>query len=165
MLRALVVEYQDDPNVWNLGDEYLFGDSLLVAPIFTAEGQRRVYLPQGVWTDWWSKRRIAGPCWIDVEADIETIPLYVREGGIIPMGPVMNYVDEVPTNQIDLLVSPFEAEGRSSFRVPVNNGLVDVTYVASGGRHTLSIGDTGVAFQVRSLGRQDISAARGADNP
>ena len=78
------------------------------------------------------------------------------------MGPVMNYVDEVPTDQIDLLVSPFEGEGRSAFRVPVNNELVDVKYVASGGRHTVNIGDTAVAFQVHSLGRQDISVVRGA---
>jgi alpha-D-xyloside xylohydrolase len=165
MLRALVVEYQDDPNVWNLGDEYLFGDSLLVAPIFTEEGRRRVYLPEGVWTDWWSKRRIAGPCWIDVAADIETLPLYVREGGIISMGPVMNYVDEVPTDQIELLVSPFEGDGRSAFRVPVNDELVDVEYVASSGRHTVSISDTAVAFQVHSLGEQDINVVRGEAKP
>jgi alpha-D-xyloside xylohydrolase len=165
MLRALVIEYQDDPNVWNLGDEYLFGDSLLVAPIFTEDGRRRVYLPAGVWTDWWSRRRIAGPCWIDVDADIETMPLYVREGGIIAMGPAMNYVDEAPTEQIGLLVSPFEGDGRSAFRVPVNNELVEVQYVASGGRHTVSIGDTAVAFQVHSLGGQNISVVRGAAKP
>jgi len=162
MLRALVVEYQDDPNVWNLGDEYLFGDSLLVAPIFTEEGRRKVYLPQGTWTDWWSKDRIAGPCWIDVEADIETIPLYVREGGIISMGPVMSYVDEARTEKIELWVSPFEGDGRSTFRVPVNDELIDVEYVAANGKHTVAIGRTDVAFEIHSLGPKGISIVRAA---
>ena len=98
MLRALVIEYQDDPNVWNLGDEYLFGDSLLVAPIFTEEGRRRVYLPEGR-LDRLVEQAPSRARWIDVEAGLETIPLYMREGAS-PMGPVMNYVDEVATNQI-----------------------------------------------------------------
>ena len=157
MLRALVIEYQDDPNVWSLGDEYLFGDSLLVAPVFTEDGRRRVYLPEGVWTDWWSKERIAGPRWMDVDADIETIPLYIREGGIIPMGPVMNYVDEVRTEKIDLLVSPFETEGHNTFRVPVNDELVDVDYAAAAGEHTVSVGRSAVAFQVHVLGQKNVS--------
>jgi alpha-D-xyloside xylohydrolase len=157
MLRALVIEYQDDPNVWSLGDEYLFGDSLLVAPVFTEDGRRRVYLPEGVWTDWWSKERIAGPRWMDVDADIETIPLYIREGGIIPMGPVMNYVDEVRTEKIDLFVSPFETEGHNTFRVPVNDELVDVNYAAVAGEHTVSIGRSAVAFQVHVLGQKNVS--------
>jgi alpha-glucosidase (family GH31 glycosyl hydrolase) len=128
-----------------------------VAPIFTEDGRRRVYLPEGVWTDWWSKERIPGPHWMDVNADIESVPLYIREGGIIPMGPVMNYVDEVPTQRIDLLVSPFETEGRNTFRVPVNDELVDVDYAAVDGEHTVSIGRSAVAFQVHVLGGKNVS--------
>ncbi len=51
MTRPLVVEYQHDPTVWNMSDEYLFGDSLLVAPIFSEAPLRQVYLPEGMWTD------------------------------------------------------------------------------------------------------------------
>ena len=154
MLRALVIEYQDDPNVWNLGDEYLFGDSLLVAPVFTEDGRRRVYLPEGVWTDWWTEERLVGPRWVEVEADIETIPLYIREGGIIPMGPVMNYVDERPADRIELLISSFEREGQSAFNVPVNDELVEVEYALSDGKHTVTIGETDATFETRFLGRK-----------
>ena len=54
MARALVVEFQDDPSVWNIGDQWLLGDGLLVAPIFDESGAREVYLPAGEWTDWWT---------------------------------------------------------------------------------------------------------------
>jgi len=159
MLRALVIEYQNDPNVWNMSDEYLFGDSLLVAPILTEDMRRKVYLPNGVWTDWWSKQRIAGPRWIEVDAGIETLPLYIREGAIIPMGPVMNYVDEFRVEKIDLYVSLFEDDGRSEFRVPVNDELVEVEYVAAGGSHTVSIGKSSVDFQVHTLGEGDVKVS------
>ncbi len=160
MLRALVIEYQDDPTVRNIGDEWLFGESLLVAPILTKDNRRKVYLPEGTWTDWWSRQRTAGPCWIDVEADIETLPLYVREGAIVPMGPAMNYVDEFQVEKIDLHVSLFEGDGRSAFRVPVNDELVDVQYVAVAGRHTVAIGSSSVEFQVHTLGEGDVSVVR-----
>jgi alpha-D-xyloside xylohydrolase len=124
MARALVIEYQDDPNVWNISDQYLFGDSLMVAPIFDETNRRSVYLPKGIWTDWWTGERIQGYKWIEVEADLDTMPLYIKEGAIIPMGPVMNYVDEIKTEKLDLLVSLFESEGSSSFEIPVNDSIV-----------------------------------------
>ena len=157
MLRALVVDYQDDPTVWNMSDEYLFGDSLLVAPIFTEEPQRKVYLPAGVWTDWRTKTRHAGPCWLDIEADIATLPLFIREGAIIPMGPVMNYVDEKPIEKLDLLVSLFTHAGRTLFTIPVNDELVQVEYLATEDTHTLTIGKSAVQFVVHKLGEGELT--------
>lgn len=152
MLRAMVIEYQDDPNVWNLGDQYLFGDSLLVAPIFTPKPTRRVYLPEGVWTDWWTRERIPGGRWISVTASLETMPLYVREGGLIPMGPVMQYVDEFPVEEITLLLAPFSGDGHSTFTIPVNDTMIPVEYIAQGGAHTVVIGSNAVRVLVEPLG-------------
>ncbi len=156
MARALVVEYQDDPTTWNLGDEHLFGDYLLVAPIYTEGDSRRVYLPAGTWTDWWTKTRIDGGQWITAYADIETLPLYVREGGIVPMGPSMDYVDAMEVDTIDLRVAPFTGDGRSEFTVPVNDEWVPVTYVAKGGQHVVTIGKTAVKFIVETLGDKEM---------
>lgn len=64
------------------------GDSLLVAPILTAGDSRRVCFPKGTWTNWWDKSTGSGPTWIHVEADLDTMPLYVREGEIIQLGPL-----------------------------------------------------------------------------
>jgi len=156
MARALVVEYQDDPTTWNIGDEHLFGDYLLVAPIYNAEGQRRVYLPAGVWTDWWSKERLCGGQWIDVTADIEQLPLYIRAGGLIPLGPVMNYVDEYPTEQITIKIAPFIGDGVSAFTIPVNETWVPVVYEARGGNHVVTIEKTTVKFIVEVLGDEEV---------
>jgi alpha-D-xyloside xylohydrolase len=150
--RPLVVEYQDDPTTWDIYDEFLCGDSLLVAPILSAENRRRIYLPQGVWTDWWTRERLPGRQWIEVEPDLQTIPLYIREGAIIPMGPVMNYVDERATEALTLLVSLFAGDGRTEFTIPVNDEQVSVAYSASRGSHTLAIGPTRVACHVEPLG-------------
>ncbi|HEY3377289.1 MAG TPA: TIM-barrel domain-containing protein [Armatimonadota bacterium] len=157
MLRALVIEYQDDPTVWNIGDEYLFGDSLLVAPVLTAESRRRLYLPEGVWTDWWTGERIMGGSWRWIEPDIRTLPLYLREGGIVPMGPAMNYVDEIPTTEITLYVSLFAGDGVSRFDVPVNDETVPVEYRAAHGQHTIRIGHSSVKFSVKTYGGGDVS--------
>ena len=161
MARALVVEYQDDPTVWNMGDEYLFGDSILVAPIVDESNRRRVYLPQGTWTDWWSRVRVPGNQWITVTADIDRMPLFIREGAVIPMGPVMNYVDEKKIDAIDLIVSLFTCDGRTTFDVPVNGGLVPVEYNASCGKHVIRIGRSDVKFNVDVLGRGDVTVEKG----
>jgi len=151
MLRPLVLEFQDDPNTWNIGDQWLFGDSLLVAPIYTPENRRRVYLPAGQWTDWWTKQRFTGPQWIDVAADTETLPLYIREGAIIPLGPVQPYVDAEPVKEITLLIAPFTGKGKTTFRVPVNNRWVPVTYTSDGKKHSVKIGRSPVKFTVQKL--------------
>ncbi len=152
MARALVVEYQDDPNVWNICDQYLFGDSIMVAPIYNQENKRRVYLPKGTWTDWWTGERRKGGIWLDIEADIEKLPLYIREGGIIPMGPSMNYVNEIKTHSIDLTISLFESENRTEFKMPVNDELIDVSYNFSNGIHTVEISKSQVEIKVKTLG-------------
>jgi alpha-D-xyloside xylohydrolase len=151
MARALVVEFQDDPSVWNIGDQWLLGDWLLVAPIFDESGARKVYLPTGTWTDWWTGARLAGRRWTQVEADLETLPLYLREGAIIPMGPVMNYVGEFPVEEITLRVAPFEGDGESEFTIPVNDERIPVRYSAEGGKHRVAIAPSAVRFQVEEL--------------
>jgi alpha-D-xyloside xylohydrolase len=152
MLRALVVEYQDDPNVWNLGNEYLFGDDLLVAPICDESDRRRVYLPKGIWTDWWTRKRLRGGRWIEAKAGIETLPLYLREGAIVPLGPWMNYVDEKPTEEIELLVSRLERDGTRRFDIPINGTTIPVKYTCADGAHSITIGKTGVRITVVGLG-------------
>ncbi len=102
MVRPLVLEYQDDPNTENIDLEYLFGSSFLVAPLLTRSTTRRVYLPAGEWFDYWTKEIVDGGCWIDVEAPLETLPLWVKAGAIIPLGPEMDYVDEVPLDPLTL---------------------------------------------------------------
>jgi len=137
--RALVLEYPEDPTTWSLGDQWLFGDSLLVAPILDESGHRRVYLPEGPWTDWWSGERSEGPCWVDVQADLETLPLWLREGAVVPMGPVMDHVDQHPLDELTLRIAPFRTDGTRALRIPTAQGDLAIAYRAEGGRHRVTV--------------------------
>ena len=87
IMRALVLEHQDDEQARLARNEYLFGPALLVAPIVDEGTQRTVYLPQGEWLDYWTGKRFPGGHTIIAEAAIDSVPLYVRDGVILPMIP------------------------------------------------------------------------------
>ncbi len=86
-IRALFVEFPDDDVAWSIEDEYLFGPSLLVAPVVEAGARRRsVYLPAGAtWTNAWTGETVDGGRRIDVEAPIDRIPLFTRDGARLPI--------------------------------------------------------------------------------
>jgi alpha-D-xyloside xylohydrolase len=87
-MRALFMDFPNDPNVADLGDEYMFGPSLLVAPV-TEQGAttKKVYLPAGTdWYNYWTNERVQGGQTITVDAPIDTLPLFVKAGSILPMG-------------------------------------------------------------------------------
>ena len=106
LMRPLLLDYQDDPTTHTLDLQYLFGEDFLVAPVFAETDDVPVYLPEGRWIDYWSKRTHAGPGWITVRAPLDTMPLFVREGAIIPMGPETQYAAEKPLDPLTLDVYP-----------------------------------------------------------
>ncbi|HXJ84107.1 MAG TPA: TIM-barrel domain-containing protein, partial [Candidatus Methylomirabilis sp.] len=110
LMRALVLNYPDDPRVWSLGHQFLWGDDLLVAPV-TREGATAwpVYLPAGAWYDFWTGDRFEGPGGIMVDAPLERLPLMVRAGAIVPMGPVVQHTAELPLDELTLLIYPHGA--------------------------------------------------------
>lgn len=152
MARALVIEYQDDPNVRNISDQYLFGDDLMIAPILNATGKRKVYLPHGHWYDWWTGERMSGGRWISVEIAIDKMPIYIREGAVIPMGPVMNYIDEFKTHKIEVIIAPFETENIKSLAIPVNDSFVHLEYKFINMKHSVRVEKTDIAVSVTMLG-------------
>jgi len=96
-MRGLFMDFGDDPKVANIGDEYMFGPALLVAPV-TDQGMtsREVYLPAGTdWYNFWTNERMHGGQSITVSAPIDEIPLFVRAGSILPLGMVVESTNEV----------------------------------------------------------------------
>ena len=93
MMRPLVMDFPSDTNVLNITDEYLFGPSLLASPVTKAGATTRsVYLPAGgKWFDFWTGKTLSGGQTIDAAAPIETMPLFVRAGSIVPVGPQIEY--------------------------------------------------------------------------
>jgi alpha-D-xyloside xylohydrolase len=93
--RALVLDFPDDRRTWFLEDQYLVGEGLLVAPMFAGEVARTVYLPRGTWFDFWTGERHQGEQIIDVSASVERIPLFVRDGTLLPLAqPTIHSQDE-----------------------------------------------------------------------
>ena len=86
LMRAMVIEYENDPNVYGLEDQYMLGDSLLVAPMIN-EGavSRNVYLPKGKWLNWNTSEILEGGRVIEVKAPLNQIPLFVKDGSAILM--------------------------------------------------------------------------------
>jgi alpha-glucosidase (family GH31 glycosyl hydrolase) len=95
IVRALWLHYPDDARAVACGDQYLWGKSMMVAPVIEKGATKReVYLPRGGWHDFWSGERIEGGREISRPVDLETMPLYVRAGSIVPLGPVKQYTAE-----------------------------------------------------------------------
>ena len=89
IMRAMWLHYPGDPNAVARGDQYLWGRDILVAPVVEKDAtSRQLDLPQGDWFDLWTEQRVAGGKEIDRAVDLATMPLYVRSGAVIPMGPV-----------------------------------------------------------------------------
>jgi alpha-D-xyloside xylohydrolase len=107
LMRPLVMDWREDVEAQNTGDEYLFGPAILVSPV-TTEGatSRSVYLPQATWYDFWTGERQGGGKRIEADAPIEKLPLFVRAGSIIPMGPKMEWTTEKPADPIELRIYP-----------------------------------------------------------
>lgn len=130
-MRALFMDFPNDPNVTGLTDQYMFGPAFLVAPV-TEQGQtsRKVYLPAGSdWYDWWTNRKITGGQWIDAAAPIDRIPLFVRAGSIVPLGaPIQNTATKQPLSEIRIF------PGRdASFTLYDDDGVTNA-YKKDGGK-------------------------------
>jgi alpha-D-xyloside xylohydrolase len=130
-MRALFMDFPDDPKVVDLGDEYMFGPAFLVAPV-TEQGvtSRPVYLPAGAdWYDYWTNQRYHGGQTITAAAPIERIPLFVRAGSIVPMGaPIPSTATRQPLESIRVY------PGRStSFTLYDDDGVSNRYRTGSGG--------------------------------
>ncbi|MFO8006303.1 MAG: glycoside hydrolase family 31 protein [Candidatus Brocadiia bacterium] len=103
MLRALFLEYPDDPTSWLVEDEYLFGRDLLVAPLLEAGAtDRRVYVPPGRWMGYWSGQCYDGARWHQVEVGDVPVVLLVREGAALPTAGLAQCTDEIDWGRIEL---------------------------------------------------------------
>ncbi len=107
ILRALWLHYGHDPRAAACADQYLWGRDILVAPVIQPGArQRRVYLPRGVWHDFWTGGILTGGREITRAVDLATLPLYVRAGAVIPSGPVKQYVGDPVPGPVELTVYP-----------------------------------------------------------
>jgi alpha-glucosidase (family GH31 glycosyl hydrolase) len=148
MMRALVLHYPDDVNVYDITDQYLFGNSMMVCPVTTKGAKTRtVYLPEGDWYDYHTGKKYAGKQYVHVVTPIDILPMFVKSGGIIPMQPGMAYVGQKPVDTLTVEVYPgngkftlYEDDERTTKYQQGEFALSEMTMVQDGKKLTLDIG-------------------------
>jgi alpha-D-xyloside xylohydrolase len=105
MMRGLVMDFTDDPVARNIDDEFMFGDAFLVCPVCEYEARsREVYLPAGGWYDFSTGAYIQGGARITASAPYDHIPVFVRAGSIVPMGPEIEYTAQQQDGSLDIFI-------------------------------------------------------------
>jgi alpha-D-xyloside xylohydrolase len=106
-MRPLVMDFRTDARADNIGDQFMYGPAFLVNPVTEpASATRPVYLPQAKWYDFWTGATIEGGRMVNAITPLERIPLYVRAGSILPLGPDEEWSTEKPADPIELRIYP-----------------------------------------------------------
>jgi len=102
-IRPLFLEYPNDPMCRTIEDQFFSGEKLLIAPVLTEMNNRRIYLPEGLWYNFWSGERVHGPVWIEEESPLDRIPVYIKAGTFLPMGEDMQFISDALPQKLRLL--------------------------------------------------------------
>ena len=120
IMRALVLEHQDDINTYDIDDQYMFGDNLLVAPVTTKGAKTRtIYLPEGTWYDYWNGEKYDGKQYIAHLTPLDKLPIFVKAGGIIPQRNRIESLGEQPADTLTLEIFP---HGQSLYDIYDDDG-------------------------------------------
>ena len=128
MLRAMVLEFPDDPACDYLDLQYMLGDSLLVAPVFNEDGSVRFYVPEGKWTNLLNGEVVEGPRWIKETHDFLSLPLLVRPNSIIPIGKHDDRPDYEYSDGLTLQVYQLQDGKHSSVEIPSLDGTIQTRF-------------------------------------
>lgn len=115
LARPMVMEYYKDANTYHMDTQFMCGPSLLVAPVVEDSTTKEVYFPEGTWYDYSDGKTTYGAGNIRYNAPVDKLPVFVKEGAILPKMPVMQYVGEKPLDELTLDVYPLTETGESSF--------------------------------------------------
>ena len=120
IMRPLVMEFPADTTVANMTDEWLVGKGLLAAPVLNTGGKRKIYFPNDIWYDYYTGDVIQGPKTISVNKTLDEIPLYVRAGAILPVGPVIQYSEQTSATPLEIHIYPGK---NGSFKMVEDDGV------------------------------------------
>jgi alpha-D-xyloside xylohydrolase len=133
MMRALFVEYPNDPGAWLVDNEYLFGSSMLVAPLFEEVTERDVYLPAGTWIDYQTKKVYEGG-WHKIKAGEVPIIVLVRDGSAIPHIALAQSTQDMDWSKLTLKVFATDKTTSATAKVflPNGNAVQEITVSKNG---------------------------------
>lgn len=171
VMRHLAFEFQEDPTSWNIDDQFMFGEAIMVAPILTRNDDRKVWIPPGLWYDAMNDSIIEGPKWIDVHAGISDIPLFFRGGYAVVFGPEITHVNEKPEGPLNIIVFPGK-DGRASMQMETESEPILLSVVLDGdiakaqitgitGNYSVEVFGREVKFiTINNGGRQEIKRTK-----
>ncbi|OKJ61638.1 alpha-xylosidase [Streptomyces sp. CB02261] len=122
VMRAMVLEFPDDPAVTTLDRQYMLGDDLLVAPVFTDDGTVEYYVPEGPWTNVLTGAGITGPRWVRERHEVHTLPLLARPDSVIPLGADDQRPVSVWQDGVELRVHAFADGAERTLAIPDTEG-------------------------------------------
>jgi alpha-D-xyloside xylohydrolase len=128
MLRAMFLEFPDDPTTANLDRQYMLGSSILVSPVFSADGRAGLYLPAGRWTHLITGVTVEGPRWMDDRYEVQSLPLFVRPGSVLPMGSRDDRPDYDFADGVTLRAYELEDEAAVQVEVPGVDGATTAVF-------------------------------------
>jgi alpha-D-xyloside xylohydrolase len=161
VMRPMMLEFPDEPGCLYLDRQYMFGESFLVAPVFKSDGQAQYYLPPGEWTNFWTNERKQGSIWITETVDYMTVPLWVRENSIVPMGPA----DKAPFRNSfdDLILHVYNITGTAAFELYDAGRTVSITAERQANAIVVITSEAIAGFKIVLKGESAISSVEGAD--
>ena len=131
VMRPMVLEFPDDPGAATVDTQYMLGPDLLVAPVFSAEGDVDVYVPEGTWTSLLTGDRVTGPRWVRERHGFDSVPLYVRPGTVLAQGARTDRPDYDWADGVTLRLFDLPDGHRSVVTVPAVGARSAVTFVVT----------------------------------
>ena len=131
IMRAMIVEFPGDPACTHLERQYMLGDDLLVAPVFSPDGDVSYYVPGGTWTHYLTGRPVCGPGWMRENHSVLSVPLLVRPGAVIPEGAVVDRPDYDYADGVTLRAYELADGARVTTVVPAASGDAAATFVTT----------------------------------
>lgn len=114
LMRSMVLSFPDEPEVWPFELQYMLGDSLLVVPVVREGGKVRYRLPKGTWYDFWTGKAVAGDRTVEETVALDRIPVFVREGAVLKLGPVVSHTGEIENGKRIAAVTVFGEAAENS---------------------------------------------------
>jgi alpha-D-xyloside xylohydrolase len=166
VVRPLLLEFPDDPVAARVDDQYLLGDRLLVAPVLEEGARsRRVYLPPGAWVDHGTGERVEGGRFVRVDAPLDTVPLFHRGDTVLPLGPVVQHVEQEWDGPLELVLAAPETGGE--VEVLTGRETVRVAHAVDGDGVEVRIAGAPGPVELRVVGAGPFTGATvdGRDAP
>ncbi|CCU81150.1 Alpha-glucosidase [Halanaerobium saccharolyticum subsp. saccharolyticum DSM 6643] len=124
VMRPLIMEFPEDEECQNLSDQFMFGDSIMIAPVYQPDKDKRmIYLPEGKWFDFWTKEIYHGKKHIIIDAPLATMPILIKAGSIVPLNEKLNYIGEKEIESLELNIFLSEVNNSGSYELYDDDGI------------------------------------------